>query len=87
MKKSAGYELADKTGLAYLNDKFVGNNWAQMPCFLVEMGYMSNVGEDIKLATECKKPVTLCNRAGGIIPSPEEVLAAIIKANENGGDL
>ena len=41
----------------------------------------------IKLATECKKPVYLCNRAGGIIPSPEEVLAAIVKANENGGDL
>ena len=48
---------------------------------------MGQMIEDIKLATECKKPVTLCNRAGGIIPSPEEVLAAIIKANENGGDL
>ena len=50
----------------------------------LSMGQMS---EDIKLATECKKPVALCNRAGGIIPSPEEVLAAIVKANENGGDL
>jgi len=48
---------------------------------------MGQMIEDIRLATECKKPVTLCNRAGGIIPSPEEVLAAIIKANENGGDL
>ena len=48
---------------------------------------MGQMIEDIKLATECKKPVTLCNRAGGIIPSPEEVLAAIVKANENGGDL
>ena len=46
---------------------------------------MGQMIEDIKLATECKKPVTLCNRAGGIIPSPEEVLAAIEKANENGG--
>ena len=46
---------------------------------------MGQMIEDIKLATECKKPVTLCNRAGGIIPSPEEVLAAIVKANENGG--
>ena len=51
MKKSAGYELADKTGLAYLNDKFVGNNWAQMVCFLVELGFMSNSAEDLKLAT------------------------------------
>ena len=48
---------------------------------------MGQMIEDIRLATECKKPVSLCNRAGGIIPSPEEVLAAIIKANENGGDL
>ncbi len=48
---------------------------------------MGQMIEDIKLATDCKKPVTLCNRAGGIIPSPDEVLAAIIKANENGGDL
>ena len=46
---------------------------------------MGQMIEDIKLATECKKPVMLCNRAGGIIPSPEEVLAAIVKANENGG--
>ncbi|MBQ6848672.1 MAG: 3-methyl-2-oxobutanoate dehydrogenase subunit VorB [Clostridia bacterium] len=46
---------------------------------------MGQMIEDIKLATECKKPVYLCNRAGGIIPSPEEVLAAIVKANENGG--
>ena len=48
---------------------------------------MGQMIEDIKLATECRKPVYLCNRAGGIIPSPEEVLAAIVKANENGGDL
>ena len=48
---------------------------------------MGQMIEDIKLAIECKKPVALCNRAGGIIPSPEEVLAAIVKANENGGDL
>ncbi len=48
---------------------------------------MGQMIEDIRLATECKKPVALCNRAGGIIPSPEEVLAAIVKASENGGDL
>ncbi len=46
---------------------------------------MGQMIEDIKLATDCKKPVALCNRAGGIIPSPEEVLAAIENANENGG--
>ena len=38
---------------------------------------MGQMIEDVQLATNCKKPVTLCNRTGGMIPSPEEVLAAI----------
>ena len=33
--------------------------------------------EDVRLATECKVPVTLCNRVGGMIPSPEQVLETI----------
>lgn len=45
---------------------------------------MGQMIEDIKLASKCKVPVTLCNRAGGMIPSPEQVLEAIEKAN-NGG--
>ncbi len=45
---------------------------------------MGQMIEDIKLATECKKPVYLCNRAGGMIPSPEETLEAIIKATKGG---
>ena len=51
MKKAVGYELSTKTGYVHQNDNYVGNNWAKMVCFLVEMGYMSNPGEDIKLAT------------------------------------
>ena len=51
MKKTTGFELISKTGNVALNDNYVGNNWAKMICFLVEMGYMSNAGEDIKLAT------------------------------------
>lgn len=45
---------------------------------------MGQMIEDVRLATECKCPVTLCNRAGGMIPSPEQVLEAIKNAN-NGG--
>ncbi|MEE1073863.1 MAG: 3-methyl-2-oxobutanoate dehydrogenase subunit VorB [Acutalibacteraceae bacterium] len=45
---------------------------------------MGQMIDDIKLASECKVPVTLCNRVGGMIPSPEQVLEAIIEAN-NGG--
>ena len=47
---------------------------------------MGQMIEDVRLATECKKPVTLCNRAGGMIPSPDQVLAAIKAAAQNGGD-
>ncbi len=45
---------------------------------------MGQMIEDVKLATNCKRPVTLCNRVGGMIPSPEQVLEAIIDVN-NGG--
>ena len=40
---------------------------------------MGQMIEDVRLACDCKKPVALCNRAGGMIPSPEEVLDAIQK--------
>ncbi len=41
---------------------------------------MGQMIEDIQLASECKRPVLLCNRAGGMIPSPEQVLDSIKKA-------
>ncbi len=43
---------------------------------------MGQMIEDIKLYTGCKKPVSLCNRCGGMIPSPDEVLASIRKAQK-----
>ena len=49
----------------------------------ISMGQMI---EDVKLATECKVPVTLCNRAGGMIPSPDMVLEAIKKAANGGAE-
>lgn len=42
---------------------------------------MGQMIEDVKLASECRVPVTLCNRVGGMIPSPEQVLEAIKTAN------
>ena len=51
-------------------------------CVELNMGQMK---EDVELAIRCKKPVDLCYRVGGMIPSPEEVLQAIRKANEEGG--
>ena len=43
---------------------------------------MGQMIEDIKLATQCKKPVGLCNRTGGMIPSPDQVLEAIRNAQK-----
>lgn len=42
----------------------------------VEMS-MGQMIEDVKLAVQCKRPVYLCNRTGGIIPGAEEILAKI----------
>ncbi|MBR6595086.1 MAG: 3-methyl-2-oxobutanoate dehydrogenase subunit VorB [Oscillospiraceae bacterium] len=43
---------------------------------------MGQMIEDVKLATGCRKPVTLCNRSGGMIPSPEQVLESIRQAQK-----
>ncbi|MFI3313063.1 MAG: transketolase C-terminal domain-containing protein, partial [Eubacteriales bacterium] len=53
-------------------------------CFISVELSMGQMMEDVELATRCKKPVYLCNRVGGMLPSPEEVCAAIEKANEGG---
>ena len=46
---------------------------------------MGQMIEDVRLATECRVPVTLCNRVGGMIPAPEQILKAIREIAENGG--
>lgn len=38
---------------------------------------MGQMIEDVKLAIDCSRPVVLCNRTGGMIPSPEQVLESI----------
>ncbi len=43
---------------------------------------MGQMIDDVKLATKCKKPVSLCNRAGGMIPSPDEILESIRNAKK-----
>lgn len=35
--------------------------------------------EDVKLAVECRMPVYLCNRQGGMMPSENEILAFVAK--------
>ena len=50
-------------------------------CVEMNMGQMK---QDVELAIRCKKPVALCNRVGGMIPSPDEVLDSIRKIAEGG---
>lgn len=50
IKQSAGYALGTSTGTVHQNDDYIGNNWAKMICFLIEMGYMSNPEEDYLLS-------------------------------------
>ncbi|MGN1117843.1 MAG: 3-methyl-2-oxobutanoate dehydrogenase subunit VorB [Acutalibacteraceae bacterium] len=45
---------------------------------------MGQMIEDIRLAQDCKKPVVLCNRAGGMIPSPEQIIDTV--KNLEGGN-
>ena len=47
---------------------------------------MGQMIEDVKLSTECRVPVSLCYRVGGMIPSPEQVYAAIKEAAEKAGE-
>ena len=43
---------------------------------------MGQMIEDIRLYTHSKRPVALCNRCGGMIPSPDEVLESIRNAEK-----
>ena len=49
----------------------------KVKAFLTVELSMGQMAEDVALAIECKKPMFACNRVGGMIPAPEEVLAKI----------
>ncbi|NLL56105.1 MAG: 3-methyl-2-oxobutanoate dehydrogenase subunit VorB [Clostridiales bacterium] len=42
---------------------------------------MGQMIDDVKLAINCSRPVTLCSRSGGMIMSPEEILQKIIEVD------
>ncbi len=52
----------------------------QVKSFLSVELSMGQMVEDIQLATGCRRPVSLCNRVGGMIPGPDQVLESIRKA-------
>ena len=47
MQKATGQTRGNVT----LSNQYIGNNWAAMPSFLIEMGYMSNPIEDVLLSS------------------------------------
>ena len=46
---------------------------------------MGQMVEDVELAIRCSKPILQCNRTGGMLPLPEEILAKIEEAALLGG--
>lgn len=57
----------------------------RVKCFISVELNMGQMIEDIELATRCKKPVLLCSRTGGMIPTVENVLDKIGEAEKIGG--
>ncbi len=43
---------------------------------------MGQMVDDVKLAIECRLPVSFFGRTGGVIPKPSEILAQIVKLDE-----
>ena len=64
--------------------KVLAEATGQVKGFLSVELSMGQMIDDIKLAVSCSRPVGLVNRAGGMIMSPDEVLAGI--RNMNGGE-
>ena len=52
---------------------------AKVKGFLTVELNMGQMSEDVALAIRCSRPVAMCNRVGGMIPSVDEVVAAIEK--------
>ena len=50
---------------------------AKVKAFLTVELNMGQMKEDVELATKGAKPIAMCNRVGGMIPSSDEVLKAI----------
>lgn len=47
---------------------------------------MGQMLEDIELSIRCRKPVLLCSRTGGMIPTTENVMDKILEADNLGGE-
>ncbi len=67
---------ARKDGV-FLRDNYTGQNWATVPCIMVEMGYMSNAEEDVKLNDPAYQQLLAEGMAEGICRYIETVGTAV----------
>ena len=56
----------------------------KVKAFLTVELNMGQMAEDVALVTKSAKPIAMCNRVGGMIPSVDEVVAAIEKLAKEG---
>ena len=61
----------------YIDDGYTGTNFNRP-------GFQKMI-EDVELAIRCKKPVYLCSRTGGMIPTTQNVLDKIEEVVKMGG--
>ncbi len=59
--------------------KAIAEAAAKVKAFISVELSMGQMIEDIRLSENCAKPCYLCNRAGGMIPSPEDIMETINK--------
>ncbi|MVX59868.1 3-methyl-2-oxobutanoate dehydrogenase subunit VorB [Enterorhabdus mucosicola] len=67
-------------------ERAVGAQVDGAKAFLVVEMSMGQMVEDVRLVVEGRVPVEFYGRAGGVIPTPDEVLAAIVALNEKVGE-
>ncbi|MDP4108533.1 MAG: 3-methyl-2-oxobutanoate dehydrogenase subunit VorB [Bacillota bacterium] len=61
-------------------EKALANRAKTAKAFLTAELNMGQMIYDVKLAIECRRPVTLVNRTGGMVFTPDEILAGIERA-------
>lgn len=52
--------------------------------FLVVELNMGQMVDDVKIATNCRRPVSFFGRTGGMLPTAEDILGEIIRINQGG---
>ena len=75
------WSMADATGATaksvYKRDTYTGLNWSEVPCVLVECGYLTNPEEDIRLNDPDYQDLLVLGMATGLIRYFEDMKDAV----------